>query len=683
MIIGAVATIIFSTEWTGLIYMVADNNLAPWADSDLVEIDHVNLNNDVKILIQLDKPNSGCGRYIAGAGGISLISNLGIIDMCDWRVLNEFLVWGIMNYPARKYFVVLWDHGTGWTLQPRRTFGSDWSSGNQMSIAGGDLKQAFNYMNSATGEKINLLIFDACLMQQIEIAAEVADYVRIFAGFQTLCPAPGLNYRRFIGELNGRPSMSEGELASIMVETTIEEYKDILPVSVGAFDLDYLSGFMDKLNSVVDIVTSEIPPPSAMVNLRSSVQTIPSTSNEPSVNDDFVDLGDLITSMQKILPHAEIDDLADQYQQAVVSHGYWGNVYAKTSGMTVWYPLYYYRFKSLMNYYQKLDWSSCLWTRFLNWWYDSDDIRPLPTSIIARRQGKQIDLNWAPAFDLAPVKYYLLEGLSPRLVFSDSCENDAQLHLQGFTISSNNPYSGAHSLFSGNASDLYNTAWTKETIKIDKNGLLVMKLHYNTEDLVDSLIVEYGHFKDVFYGNSAGWIERRVVLPAGDNRLRMRYHTNSTNNRGGAYIDEIFVYEIDDCRFVRSELSDTNLIIYNPLFGDRNYAVYAVDVYSNVSNLSDFSEIAIDDYADPFSTPNPFQISCMLVLDYPDGLNPEVKIFSVDGRLIREFSGEAIEKKRIFWDGYDEDGRVCGSGIYYVIITAGDFKKIGKIARQR
>ncbi|OGC39657.1 hypothetical protein A2Y85_03870 [candidate division WOR-3 bacterium RBG_13_43_14] len=598
-------------------------------------------------------------------------------------MLNDFLVWGISSYPAKRYFVVLWDHGSGWTLQPRRTFGSDWSSGNQMSIAGGDLNRALSYMNAATGENIDLLIFDACLMQQIEVAAEVADYAKILAGFQTLCPAPGLNYRRFIGELNSQPGMNENELASIMVETSVEEYKDLLPVSVGAFDLHYLTDLMDKLNSVVDIVSINIPPSAPVIDLRSSIQTIPSASNDPSTDDDFVDLGDLITGWQNTLLYPEIDDLAELYHKAIVSHGYWGDVYSRTSGMTIWYPLNYHRFKSLIDYYQPLKWSACLWSRFLNWWYNSDDIRPLPVNINAIKHGKRIDLNWTRAFDLAPVKYYLLEGLSPQLIFNDSCENDEQLYLQGFDINVNNPYSGVYSLFSGNASDLDNIAWTKEPIKINKTGLLVMQLHYNTEDLIDSLIVEYGSFKDIFYGNSSGWKERRVVLPAGNSRLRIRYRTNPVNNRGGAYIDDIFVYDLDECRFLRTEFGDTNLMIYNPLYGDRNYAVYAIDPYSNISNLSNFSEIMVDEYADPFSIPNPFTTACVIILDYPDRINPTVEIFSVDGRRIRKYGSEVIDEKRVYWDGNDEGGNICGAGLYYVLVIGDDFKKIGKIARQR
>lgn len=683
MMIGAAATVLLSVEWTGLIYMAADNDLAAWADSDLVEIGKMNLNDDVRILIQLDKPNTGGGRYIAAPNGINLIADLGTIDMCDWRVLSDFLVWGITSYPAKRYFAVLWDHGSGWTAQPRRTFGSDWSSGNQMSIAGGDLKRALSNTRSATGKDIDLLIFDACLMQQIEVGAEMAAQVKILAGFQTLCPASGLNYHSFLGELNRRPRMSGNDLASIMVKTSIEEYKDRIPVSVAAFDLNYINVFAEKLKSVVEIVGEQIPPPAPVRDLRRGVQTIPAFGNQPSADDDLVDLGDLVAGLAERLSCFEVEDLSRLYHQAVISHGYWGDVYSRTSGMAVWFPLHYARFKSLVGHYQQLGWSSSKWPQFLNWWYDADDIRPKTPKITAERRGKRVELNWSRATDLAPVEYHLLEGPNPRLIFSDDCEDDEQLYLQGFTISADRYFSGEHSLFSGNAGNLDNRAWTKETIRLDNTGLLVMQLHYNTEDMVDSLIVEYGGFRDVFYGNSSGWQERRVVIPAGNNRLRLRYCTNETINRGGAYLDDIRIYELDDCRFIRTALGDTNLVVFNPTYGRRNYAVYAVDRYRNISNLSDLAEIVVDEYADPYSIPSPFSTSCVIVLDYPDQLDPQVEIFSVDGRRVKEYGREMINDRRVFWDGMDEGGNTCGAGIYYVLIKGDNFKKIGKIARQR
>ncbi|MBN2620799.1 hypothetical protein JXB22_06880, partial [candidate division WOR-3 bacterium] len=59
------------------------------------------------------------------------------------------------------------------------------------------------------------------------------------------------------------------------------------------------------------------------------------------------------------------------------------------------------------------------------------------------------------------------------------------------------------------------------------------------------------------------------------------------------------------------------------------------------------------------------------------------EIFSLSGRSIRRFTGSDIINKTVFWDGKDRSGQGVGSGLYFILVKDGFFKKIGKIARQR
>ena len=171
--------ILLAREWTALVYMAADNDLAQWADSDLVEMEAIGSSDDFAILVQIDKPAIGARRLLVNRGVSQELHNLGVVDMCNWETLHDFLLWGVQNYPADKYFAILWDHGTGWTLTPSKSFGNDWSSGSQLSISNGDLRRAISTTYSNTGQEIHLFAFDACLMQQLEVAFEVKDYCKI------------------------------------------------------------------------------------------------------------------------------------------------------------------------------------------------------------------------------------------------------------------------------------------------------------------------------------------------------------------------------------------------------------------------------------------------------------------------------------------------------------------------
>jgi hypothetical protein len=210
-----------------------------------------------------------------------------------------------------------------------------------------------------------------------------------------------------------------------------------------------------------------------------------------------------------------------------------------------------------------------------------------------------------------------------------------------------------------------------------------MFLHHSTEDMGDSLVVEYGSFRDVHYGVSNGWIERRVILPPGTNPIRISYRTNDAINMGGCYIDDIELHELDEGLLVRHDYQDTSIYIYNKLQGHYLYSMWATDRYGNTSNVSTLLDLAIEAYAVPYSIPNPFQTTCYIAVDYPDTLSPVIEIYSLRGARIRKFEADQIINKRAYWDGKDEQGREVGSGIYFVLLKDNGFEKLGKIARQR
>lgn len=679
--------ILSAREWTALVYMAADNDLAQWADSDLVEMEKIGSSEDITILVQVDKPNIGAKRLLISKGTSYELQNLGIIDMCDWQTLYNFLDWGIHNYPADRYFVILWDHGTGWTLIPRRSFGNDWSSGNQMSISNGDFRKAISTTYNYTGEKINLFAFDACLMQQIEIAYEIKDYAKVFLAPQTVCPIQGFRYDRIFEALSEDPNIDESELAKSVVEINVDNYTNVQPVVYGAINLGNLNKLKESSDKLINSLMINSPNQS-IINLREDVQTIPVIGDIPAPDDEFMDLGDFVKGLYEVLSGSETEQLWNVYNKTIVKTAYWGENFSKTTGLTVWFPLQYLQFKQLLNNYTNLTWTQSKWLQFLNWFYDKDDIRPTSIhNIRASNVGENNDfrLYWSESYDLAPVTYSLIEARDGELImiFTDLCEDSSSWNFNGFTLNSNNFHSGSHSFFSGNASGLQNWVETKEPLLIENLGILSIYLYYNTEEMTDSLIIEYGQFKDVHYGRSNGWHERRVILPPGNYRLKISYHTNGSINNGGCYIDDIDVFDVKEGRYIRQDYSDTSIYIFNKLRGEYHYAVFPKDRYGNIGNLTDFMEFSIENYASPYSNPNPFQTSCKIVLDYPDSLHPTVEIFSISGIRIRKFGADEIENKIIHWNGKDKNNRDIDSGLYFILVKDGSFKKIGKIARQR
>ena len=688
-----VTGVLHARQWSVLVYMAADNDLANFADLDLAEMQEIGSDDDVAIVVQVDKPSIGARRLLILQNDVVELENLGVIDMCDWQTLAQFLEWGIRYYPADKYCVVLWSHGRGWTRTSEKSFGEDWSSGSVLSVAEGELRQAVRTAYNRTGEKIDLFCFDACLMGLVEVVYDIKDYIQTFVGPQIICPLEGFPYDQILAEVVADPGMNRNECATVIVQTTVDNYVDVQPVVYGAVDVLRLSQMKQSLDEFVLSFIADADQ-QVLADIREAVQTIPTFGTVPSPTNEHIDCGDLIARLYAHDANVQTQSLVTAYDRLIVASAHWGDDFAQTTGLTIYFPYDYPDFKQLLDNYLGLTWArETQWLPFLNWYYDADDIRPTDVTLSSSDVGADNDfrLTWSSAFDLAPVTYSVVETGQPILFFSDPCEDSSQWNVGGFSLSSTNVYSGNYSFFSGNASNLDNSIETKQPIFIEELGLLSVQLNYNTEDMADSLIIKYGPFIDVHYGFSDGWQERRVILPAGAYNLKISYRTNSTTNRGGCYIDDITVYNLVEGRYIQQNYADTTLYIFNKLRGPGEYAAYAVDTYGNTGDVSTFIPVSVDDYAVPYSLPNPFQTSCDIIIDVPPETQPLIDIYAISGRLVRQFSAQEIQDNRVHWDGKDEQGREVGSGLYYVVVRGESefgpsivfFKRTGKIARQR
>ncbi len=671
-------------EWTVMVYMAADNSLAAMADSDLIEMQSVGSNDNLAIIAQVDKPYVGANRYYVGKDTLYNIASLGIIDMCDWRTLSDFLQWSVRYLPAKKYLLILWDHGTGWTLAPRRTFGSDWSSGTEMSIANGDLNRALKGLLEVTGNKLNIIAFDACNMQQIEIAYQIRNYAKLCLAPQTVWPISGFPYENILHIFNQNPGISDVELTKEIVKKCLEYYSANMSSAISAVNLEKINDFTNQLNNYLTDIMQHNPEP-GIKNLRNQVQTISLINPNPKPEDDYIDLGDFLQLLQAYAPTKKINELNGLYAKLVVATESWGAGLSRLSGITTWFPDRYIDFKNIVDRYLQLDYYISHWVNFLNWFYDQDDTKPTNVQVSATTAGKNNDfrLSWTSSFDLAPITYHIIECIDTNAIFVNACEDSSNWLFNGFSLVMNFSFSGAGSFFSGNSSNLKNSLTTKTNFEISEFGLFDCYIYYNTEDMTDSLIIEYSTKRFVFYGRSKDWQHCRLVFPPGNGPIRILYHSNESINNGGAYIDEIKLYNLVSGRFIRTYYSDTTLYVYNKLKGSYFYGVLSQDSHGNQSDLSNLIAVDVQNLALPYSVPNPFQDNCVIYLDLLEGANPMVYIYSAAGRLIKKFSSSSIVDKKIFWDGKDESNRDVGSGLYFVVVKDHNFTKIGKIARQR
>jgi hypothetical protein len=231
--------------WTFIVYMAADNNLRSFAAYNLKQMAMVGSNENVNIIVHLDIVLNGkqktTRRYFIDKNKIVQVNaddpHSQRMDSGNPQTLISTCQWGIENYHADDYALILWNHGTG-ILDPIR-YGkaintSDLFSFNPLtnkldldrSIPFLDLfdqqdddlrgicwdDTTGNYLTNSKlefalneivthilkGKKLSLLGFDACLMSMLEVATITKKYAHIMVSSQEVELGTGWDYNRVL-----------------------------------------------------------------------------------------------------------------------------------------------------------------------------------------------------------------------------------------------------------------------------------------------------------------------------------------------------------------------------------------------------------------------------------------------------------------------------------------------------
>ncbi len=228
-------------EWTVLVFINADNDLEGQGLNDINEMEQVGSSDKVNVVVQIDRFARGKGNTITDGNWVGtrryyvtkdnnkkkvasqLVQNMGETDMGDRQVFADFLSWGVKTYPAKKYCVVVWNHGAGW-----QGISFDEDSGRHMRMPDvlWALREGQKALPQADGKpaKFNVIDFDACLMGTIETAYELRDVAEYMVASEETEPGSGMPYREYLAPLVSAPTMSPRQLSRNMVAAYVRSY---------------------------------------------------------------------------------------------------------------------------------------------------------------------------------------------------------------------------------------------------------------------------------------------------------------------------------------------------------------------------------------------------------------------------------------------------------------------------
>jgi hypothetical protein len=255
-------------EWTILVYLDGDNNLEEPALYDMNEMEAAGQNDKVNVLVQIDRIEgytdsdddwADTRRYEIQQDDdynritSPVVEELGEVNMGDPAELTEFLVWGITNYPANRYALVMWDHGAGWIGV---AFDDTTSDGDGITML--EMADSMATALEQTGvDKFDVIAFDACLMGQLEVYTAVQPYARYAIGSEELVPGLGWDYEATLRHLMQKPNMSAANWASTIPDDFVNFYTVVDPddyVTMSTVDLEQwprLATAMDQLSAAM------------------------------------------------------------------------------------------------------------------------------------------------------------------------------------------------------------------------------------------------------------------------------------------------------------------------------------------------------------------------------------------------------------------------------------------------
>jgi len=337
-------------EWTVMIYLDADNNLESAGIDDINEMEMVGSSSKVNIVVQADRilnyDNSNgdwttTRRYYITRDNTfrinSQFDDLGELNMGDPQTLVDFASWAITGYPAKKYLLIIWNHGGGFrSTAYTKGIAQDDTSGKDI-ITMPELEYALSAISVQIGKNIDIVGMDACLMAMTEVAYQIKDYADIMVTSEENEPGNGWPYDTILAQLVSNPLISPKQLAADIVDKYIFSYPSY-EITQSAIDLSYMDDLAGQLSALAQTIMSDnLTPKNNYLNAASFTQNYGAP--------DFIDLYDFCKKVLIYSNNINVKNIALSIQQtlnsAVINSVYNGESVSGSKGLSIYFPLYY------------------------------------------------------------------------------------------------------------------------------------------------------------------------------------------------------------------------------------------------------------------------------------------------------------------------------------------------------
>lgn len=404
-----------------MVYLAGDNNLDAAGVDDLLEMKVVGSTPEVNLVAQFDRQSSllQTRRFYLRQGGdldADVVAELGETNTGDPAVLADFASWAITNYPAQRYMLVIWNHGSGWDdsdiyaaarkeanvdivhrgmtvapaanvaqgtvalqqlrritsgrkrralfrstiLEAIRTRAIAFDDAAQDFLDNIELKRVLASIKKMAKEKIDLLGMDACMMNMLEVGYQLRSSAAILVGSEEIEPGDGWPYDTILAQLVKTPQMTATELAKLIVDQYIHSYSAEEAVTLSAVQLGSLGGLLTAVDKLAQALLDNRSDDAVMLGLYRARQKVQSYDVV-----DYVDLADLCQQIKQQITNQPIQEACEgvlrAVQATVLSSAFNTKLMKGSHGISIYYPQ-----RELSPLYNRLDFAKkSKWDEFL------------------------------------------------------------------------------------------------------------------------------------------------------------------------------------------------------------------------------------------------------------------------------------------------------------------------------
>ena len=251
-------------QWTLMMFIAGTNDLHSGGLDTLAEIKSVGSNDTVDAVAQFDVDGKEGPRYHLHARtplDADLVEWSSGSDFGDWKTPVAFIRWANQRNPAERRMLVFRAHGSG--IGPRSLGGSGLTLDDDEFLSLKELKKALKRGRKIVGRRFDIIGFEACFMNTIEVAYQLRDFARVILASQSRIPAAGWPFQLVMRDLQENPPFEAAELSKRVVERvlhSVREKKDEF-ATMAALDCTKIHDVVESISPLADLLHERLGEP--------------------------------------------------------------------------------------------------------------------------------------------------------------------------------------------------------------------------------------------------------------------------------------------------------------------------------------------------------------------------------------------------------------------------------------